>query len=507
MSFERFAAPGRALAPRARANRAAAPASTPAAPGKLRKWRFNACASVSAMTFPTGPRASRRTLLLTSLAAAGAGGLALIGGARFKRIIARHTQLKSFAATPTLIADDPVRDRAKVFIAQGGTPASNVDEVLAKMGGIETVVGAGDVVVVKVSAQWWNQGMTNVAAVKRLVESVLSRPSFAGEVIVFENTHFRTPDGSGLSRAWTHPSVRNVDVPGWTKMGDLIPHFEKLGAPVSFVGLIDAGPSSLSNDGWHDPGHLHGVYGGDGRGPIGAGEDRDGYHWDFGRTFSLAKSWVDEARTPLTWPRFTSPRSGLVVDLKDGVFRREEGRLPEAGRKLTWINMTTANEHGSTGFTGACKSPMGIVDMSAGELGTHPLARGYRSVHYFGRGNPSATWRMAGPLAYFAREVRAPDLILTVAEWVAFQPGSDDGDEDIRHSARTCVQKKTIVAGKDPIAIDAWVVRNLMSEFPSAKEGGDLALDDPNSKVCKFLRYYREVYGQGTLQAGLIEVS
>ena len=53
----------------------------------------------------------------------------------------------------------------------------------------------------------------------------------------------------------------------------------------------------------------------------------------------------------------------------------------------------------------------------------------------------------------------------------------------------------------------AWAVRNLMSEFPSATQCSDLALDDPNSKVCKFLRYYREVYGQGTLQAGLIEVS
>ena len=78
---------------------------------------------------------------------------------------------------------------------------------------------------------------------------------------------------------------------------------------------------------------------------------------------------------------------------------------------------------------------------------------------------------------------------------------------DIRHSARTCVQKKTIVAGQDPVAIDAWVVRNLMSDLPSAKGDGDLALDNPDSKVCKFLRYYREVYGRGTLQAGLIEVS
>jgi Domain of unknown function (DUF362) len=452
------------------------------------------------------PKASRRTLLLTSLATLGATATAVVGGARLKRVVARHTQLKSFSATPALAPEDPERDRSRVFVAQGGGPEGNVDAVLSKMGGIATIVGKDDVVIVKVSAQWWNQGMTNVAAVKRLVESVLAREGFAGEVIVFENTHFRMPDGSGLSRAWTHPSVRNVDVPGWNKLGDLIPHFENLGAPVSFVGLIDAGQSSLADEHWHDPGHAHGVYGGDGRGPIGSGEDRDGYHWDFGHTFRLTKSLVDEAKTPLTWPRFTSPRTGLVVDLRDGVLRREAGRLTPTGRKLTWINMTTANEHGSTGFTGACKSPMGIVDMSAGELGTHPLVRGYRSVHYFGRGNPSATWRMAGPLAYFAREVRAPDLILAVAEWVAFEPPGFAGPEDIRHSADTCVQKKTIVAGQDPVAIDAWLVRNLMSDLPAAKGGGDLAIDNPDSKVCKFLRYYREVYGRGTMGKDLIEV-
>ena len=449
---------------------------------------------------------SRRVFLIGGLAAVGAGGAALMLGGKFRRAIARYTQLGSFTATPALPPEDPVRDRARIQVAQGGTPAENVDAVLAGLGGIGTVVGTDDVVIIKVSAQWWNQGMTNVAAVKRVVERILELPGFTGEVVVFENTHFRLADGSGLSRAWTHPSERNVDVPGWNRLGDLIPHFRRLGAPVSFVGLVDAGESSLSGDHWHDPGHEHGVYGGDNRGPIQPGEDRDGYHWDFARSFRLAKSWVDEARTPLTWPRFTSPLTGLVVDFAGGVLRREAGRLVPSGRKLTWINMTTANEHGSAGFTGACKSPMGVVDMSAGALGTHPLAKGYRSVHYFGRGFPSASWRMAGPLAQFALEIRAPDLILTVAEWVAFKPVGPDGPEDIRHSALSCVRKRTIVAGTDPVAIDAWAVRNLMADLPSANRQAYLSLDDPDSMVSKFLRYYRQVYGKGTLQASLIEV-
>lgn len=450
---------------------------------------------------------SRRRALVIGALATGVGGAVAVLRGKLKTKIAAATQLPSFAATPPLVPHDPIRDRSRLCVGQGGTPEANIDSAIAKLGGIGTVVGADDVVILKVSAQWWNQGMTNVAAVKRVIEHVLERPGFKGEIIVFENTHFRMPDGSGLSRAWVRPSERNVDVPGWNKLGDLIPHFRTRGAPVSFVGLVDAGPSSLAGDAWHDPGHAAGVYGGDGRGPIAPGDPRDGYHWDFTRVFRLERSWVDEAKTPLTWPRFTSPRTGLVVDFESGVLRREAGKLVSADRKLVWINMTTANEHGSTGFTGACKSTMGVVDMSAGALGTHPLARGYASVHYFGRGNPSANWRMAGPLAQLAREVRAPDLIFTVAEWVAFEPADLPPDVDIRHSAATCVQKKTVICGTDAAAIDAWAVRNLMVDTPSANVKAHFDLDDPNSKFTKFLRYYRQVLGGGTIDPAFIDVS
>jgi hypothetical protein len=440
--------------------------------------------------------------MVVALGAAAAGG-AFVVRRKLRNTVSGLTQLASFAASPALVPHDPIRDKARVLVARGGSPAANVDDVLAKLGGIGSVVGTDDVVIVKVSAQWWNQGMTNVAAVKRLLEHVLERDGFRGEVIVFENTHFRMPDGSGLSRAWVHPSTRNVDVPGWTKLGDLIDHFK---GRVGFVGLVDGGASALADDDWMDATHSAGRYGGDGRGPIADGDVRDGYHWDFGRAFRLAKSWVDEARTPLTWPRFTSPRSGLVVDMEKGVLRREAGRLIETGRRLTWINMTTANEHGASGLTAACKSTMGVVDMSAGALGTHPLVRDYQSIHYFGWGRPTAQWRMAGPLADFARKIRKPDLILTVAEWVAYAP-TEHSDEDIRLSDRTCMQARTVIAGTDPVAMDAWTVRNVMAHLPGANIRSRMDLDNPDATVTKFLRYYRQVYEGGTLDPTLIDVA
>jgi hypothetical protein len=452
--------------------------------------------------------ASRRTLLVGGGLAAVAAAATIKLGGRIKRRVSRLTALPSFAETPPLLPHDPVKERRTLYAARGESPAANVDTVIGKLGGIGRVVGEDDVVLVKVSAQWWNQGMTNVAAVKRLIEHILERPGWKGEVIVFENVHFRLGDGSPLARAWTHPSERNVDLPGEQTMSSLVTHFARLKAPVSFVGLIDAGESSLAGEHWHDPSHAHGVYGGDGRGPIAPGEDRDGYVWDFGAAFRLRRSLIDSAQTPLTWPVFTSPLSGLVVDFRDGLRRRQAGgTVAVSDRKLTWINMTTANEHESTGFTGAVKSPMGIVDMSAGRLGSDRRVQDYQSVHHFGQ--PLANWRMAGPLAHFSTRVRHPDLYLTVAHWVAAKPRQgwpDDDAHDIRLEATSAFPARALVAGTDPVAIDTWCVRNLLMPIGGAS-AAEHNLNDEKAKIVKFLRYWRQVAGWGTLDESLVTVA
>lgn len=448
---------------------------------------------------------SRRNLILGGTGAVGVSSVVYGVTRALRTRLGNWTQSAEFAAAPALPVSRPERDKTRIYVARDDNPADNVDSVFSKLGGIQAKVGGDDVVVIKVSAQWWNQGMTNVAAVKRVIEHVIERPGgFHGEVIVFENTHFRMPDGSGLSRAWVRPSERNVDVPGWTSLGDLIPHFRARNAPVSFVGLVDAGPSALAQDHWHDPSHQFGIYGGDGRGPIEPGADRDGYHWAFDDVFELERSPFDVARCLTSWPRFTSPHSGLVVDLRDGVFVRKNYVLEKSARKLVWINLTTANEHSATGLTGATKSTMGVVDMSAGELGTHPLCKGYRSVHYFGRGTPTASWRMAGPLAHFANVVRAPDLILSIAHWVAFTP-SVNIDGDIRMEAASAAPVRTVVAGEDPVAIDAWLCRNVMQGLP-VNHAHLWNVDSDDSQVAKFLRYYVQVRGAGELSQGALDV-
>lgn len=437
----------------------------------------------------------RRQVIIGGAAAASVGAFAF--RRKLRDAVSKLTRDRDFTATPALL---PHRtdERASVYVASGAPPAGNVDAVLDKVG-LDKVVGADDVVILKVSAQWWNQGMTNVAAAKRVIERIVDLPGFRGEVVVFENTHFRLPDGSGLARAFTRPSERNVDVPGWSTLGDLVAHYKSGSAPVSFVGLVDAAGSELAGDPWHDPTHAHGVYGGDGRGPI-AGELREGYRWDFDRAFAKKRSWLDTAQTPLSWPVFRSPRTGAWIDLAKGV----------DGKKLTWISMVTVNQHGSTGMTACCKSGMGVVDMSCGRFGTHPSSDGYQSIHYFG--NPDATWRMAGPLAHFANVVRKPDLYLAVAEWVALQPAGawDDETQDLRLEAASAHKANTIVAGRDAVAVDAHCATHVLAPIADAiKSPGKAEIDlaNPDSKLSRFLRYYREVANGGVLDPARITVA
>ncbi len=454
---------------------------------------------------------SRRTLIAGGIAAS-VGAAAFVFRKKLGTKLKAFTKSKEFSATPALVPHDASTEKRALYSAKGGTPAENIDAVLDKVG-VDKLVGQDDVVLIKISAQWWNQGMTNVAAARRVIERVLARPGFTGEIVVFENTHFRLANGSGLARAFTRPSDRNVDVPGWTKLGDLVDHFARQAAPVSFVGLVDAAPSELAGDHWHDPAHEHGTYGGDGRGPIAAGDHRDGYRWDFDREFTKKRGWFEHSKTPLTWPVFTSPKSGLQIDFADGLFQIANGTRTKVGRKLTWISMVTVNEHSATGMTACCKSSMGIVDMSAGRFGTDPRTEGYNSIHYFG--NPEASWRMAGPLAHFARTVRAPDLYLAVAEWVAIAPPDDlkewnDETGDIRLEAVTAHHANTVVAGADPVAVDWWAAKNILWPIADKIKGRTRAqydLSNPDSKLSRFLRYYREVYKAGTMDDALITVT
>jgi hypothetical protein len=192
--------------------------------------------------------------------------------------------------------------QSRVYVSRSGTPQENVRKVVEMMGGIGGFVDRRSIVVIKPNAQWWNQGRTNLAAMKGFIDLVLGIPGFEGEVIIAENHHFmdeKLPYAERDDiRGWTHLSEINGDIDGVNhSMDTLIGLYHKEGRMnVSKRHLRDGGPKPRLVWG-------NGSDGGIVKGPW----EGDGYVWsDEDYVYSPLmglKTW----KVKMTYPVFTSP--------------------------------------------------------------------------------------------------------------------------------------------------------------------------------------------------------
>ena len=147
---------------------------------------------------------------------AAAGFIALIFSGIFRKnlfsliakIDTRYRFLKRINTTAT----------SEIYISKNGTPQQNITKVIEMAGGIEKFIEKNDIIVLKPNAQWWNQGRTNLAAIKGFIDLVHTIPEFNGEIIIAENNHFMddslADEEKDNVRGWTHFSEINGDIDG-----------------------------------------------------------------------------------------------------------------------------------------------------------------------------------------------------------------------------------------------------------------------------------------------------
>ena len=63
-----------------------------------------------------------------------------------------------------------------MYRSVNGSPAENLRKVVELMGGVASLFGEDDMVLIKPNAQWWNQGATNLAALSAFVDLIMERP-------------------------------------------------------------------------------------------------------------------------------------------------------------------------------------------------------------------------------------------------------------------------------------------------------------------------------------------
>lgn len=428
---------------------------------------------------------SRRLFLYLSLVGLTAASWPLIR--RTAGLFSKPTiQPASLIKQSTQTNNQPV---SHIYVAKNGTPQQNVAKTIEMMGGIERFIGKNDIVILKPNCQWWNQGRTNLAAIKGFIDLVLNIPGFNGEIIIAENHHFMDDSLPGAEkdniRGWTHLSEINGDIDGVNhNMNSLIDSYSMLGY------------ENVTKYHWRDGGPKPDKIWGNARngGIVKGPSEGDGYVWsdvdyEFSPLFGL-KKW----KVKMTYPVFTSAYSGITIDLKNGAYIRDgkgSGKyLPDKPVRL--INFAVLNDHGKdTGITSSLKNYMGITDLSCGYKGLTPI--GYYNVHHCG--GRFFKYAKAGPIAFFIKNIRKADMNIVTAEWVGWGHRMD---------TTKATRVRTVLASKDPVTLDYYGAKYLVYPLSKNKEYHDP--DSPNSSVRKFLDLTLVTLGDGTIDKKRMKV-
>lgn len=228
----------------------------------------------------------------------------------------------------------------------------------AERGGSQGLVGKGDVVLIKVNAQWKYKGCTNSDLIRGLIRRILDHPEgFEGEVVIFENGQ---GEGAldGNPHAWGRYADRDVHVNAEDDRHSIEYLVDEIfkDARVSCYLLDDVRGNFISDN----------------------DHEADGY-----RKTALA-----------SYPCFTT-RNGTRIELREGIWTGS-GYSPN----LKLINVPVLKRHDGCGVTACLKHYYGVLSMS------------YRPVNY----HYEDLGRAVGELM---TQVRGPVLNILDCVWVS----------------------------------------------------------------------------------------
>jgi hypothetical protein len=223
------------------------------------------------------------------------------------------------------------------------------------------LIGADDVVLIKVNSQWPERGGTDTDVLKGLITRILEHPDgFHGEIVVVDNGQGRGSFDRPASNAEDHAqSVRAV-----------VEGFAGLGKPVSAYLWDDIATVSVAE--------------------YADGDTRDGY---------VVGAWEDGPQIKVSYPKFRTA-GGHEVSLKRGVWDPVAGVYDST--RLRFLNLPVLKTHGAYGVTGAVKHHVGSMTTGLG-TNTHGAVG-------------------SGGIGAFLAEVRRPDLNILDCIYVLADP-------------------------------------------------------------------------------------
>jgi hypothetical protein len=341
-----------------------------------------------------------------------------------------------------------------IYRAVNGTPAENLTKVIGLIGGIEKIIGSNDVALIKPNVRWWNQGASNLLALKTFVDLIMERVGgFNGEVVLFENCHQGPSPWTSIGAGWAHDFERNSEITNVSNYNELSRILKgKYKEKFSVCHLIDIASGNRR------------VYG---------PSDGSGYvYCDGSKGVPLIQcengaSGSNHRATIMTYPIFRTDK-GTAIDFKNGIWKNGS----YTGQPLRFINFCVLNYHTAfCGMTSAIKNYMGITDLSGGQDPNNGgrLTEKYYNFHSFAfnKWSPGPVPGMLGKeIGTFMKTIRKADLNITTAEWIGLSSRTDSP------LART----RAVLASADPVALDYHAAKYIL--FPNSK----LEIHNPDNK-------------------------
>jgi hypothetical protein len=330
-----------------------------------------------------------------------------------------------------------------VYRAVNGIPSKNMVKVIELLGGIESVIGPDDIVIIKPNVQWWNQGAPNLQALKTFVDLIMTRSGgFTGEVVIAENCHRGAKPWRSTS--WMAEFERNGDIEGIKTFNDFGRELkQRYGDRLSVVHWLDVDKGAMR---------------------VFSPADGVGYVYCDGSggvpllSYDNQMQGENKRAVIMTYPVFKTDRD-TMIDFKNGEWK--DGAY--TNRPLRFINFAALNHHSNyCGATSAIKNYLGVTDLSGGP---DPLANGRLTGEYFNfHSFPFNKWApgpspgmIGAEIAFFMNAIRKADLNITTAEWVGLSSRTD----------LPAAQTRAIIASEDPVALDYHTTKYIL--YPNSR--------------------------------------
>jgi len=264
--------------------------------------------------------------------------------------------------------------------------------------GPDGVVGADDVVVIKINYQWDQRGGTNTDVLRGLIRRIVDHPDgYTGEIVVGENAQFRSVEGFDRDAN----NAQDITL----SPHDVVAHFQGQGHRVSHYDWTAVRSTSVGEYSSYDM--------------------NDGY---------VLYTLDPLLQGRVSYPKFETSY-GTRVSLKHGVWDATTGY---DRARLKFINLPVLKSHNAVyGATASVKNYMGVVTDA---LGTNSHA----AVHY-------------GILGALLGEIQPADLNILDCIWVNANP--NDGPWTTYEGA---TRIDGLIASRDPVAADVWATKNVL---------------------------------------------